>query len=71
MTTAGFAVPILAGNENLATKCSIGEIRRRMTEHEESRKRAGIIMERGTCSAIRMAVACLWSTSRRAAARRT
>ena len=46
MAKAGFAVPILPGKEDLATKYSIEEIRRRMTEYEESRKRAGITMER-------------------------
>jgi hypothetical protein len=38
MAKAGFAVPILPGKEDLATKHSIEEIRRRMTEYEESRK---------------------------------
>jgi hypothetical protein len=46
MAKAGFAVPILPGKEDLATKHSVEEIRRRMTEYEESRKRAGITMER-------------------------
>jgi hypothetical protein len=46
MAKVGFAVPILPGKEDLATKHSIEEIRRRITEYEESRRRAGITMER-------------------------
>ena len=46
MATVGFAVPILPGKEDLATKHSIEEIRRRMPEYEESRHRAGVTMER-------------------------
>jgi hypothetical protein len=46
MAKVGFAVPILLGKEDLATKQSIEEIRRRMAEYEESRRRAGITMER-------------------------
>jgi hypothetical protein len=46
MTKVGFAVPILPGKEDLATKHSIEEIRRRMAEYKESRSRAGVTMER-------------------------
>jgi hypothetical protein len=46
MAKAGFAVPILPGKEDLATIHSIEEIRRRMPEYEESRRRAGVSMER-------------------------
>jgi hypothetical protein len=46
MAKVGFAVPILPGKEDLATNRTIEEIRRRMTEYEESRQRAGITMER-------------------------
>ena len=46
MAKIGFAVPILPGKEDLATKHSIEEIRRRMPEYEESRRRAGVTMER-------------------------
>jgi hypothetical protein len=46
MAKVGFAVPILPGKEDLATKYSIAEIRRRMAEYEESRRRAGITVER-------------------------
>jgi hypothetical protein len=46
MAKVGFAVPILPGKEDLATKHSIEEIRRRMAEYEESRHRAGVTMER-------------------------
>jgi hypothetical protein len=46
MAKTGFAVPILPGKEDLATKHSIEEIRRRMTEYEESRRRAWVTMER-------------------------
>lgn len=46
MAKVGFAVPILPGKEDLATKYSIEEIRRRMAEYEESRRRAGVTMER-------------------------
>lgn len=46
MAKVGFAVPILPGKEDLATKHSIEEIRRRMPEYEESRHRAGVTMER-------------------------
>jgi len=46
MTKVGFAVPILPGKEDLATTHSIAEIRRRMPEYEESRRRAGVAVER-------------------------
>jgi hypothetical protein len=46
MAKAGLAVPILPGKEDLATIHSIEEIRRRMPEYEESRRRAGVSMER-------------------------
>jgi hypothetical protein len=46
MTKAGFAVPILPGKEDLAIRHSIEEIRRRIAEYEESRRRAGVTMER-------------------------
>jgi hypothetical protein len=46
MAKLGFAVPILPGKEDLATKHSIEEIRRRIAEYEESRRRAGITVER-------------------------
>ena len=46
MAKVGFAVPILPGKEDLATKHSIEEIRRRMPEYEQSRHRAGVTMER-------------------------
>jgi hypothetical protein len=46
MAKVGFAVPILPGKEDLATRHSIEEIRRRMPEYEESRRRAGVTMER-------------------------
>lgn len=46
MAKVGFAVPILPGKVELATKHSIAEIRRRMPEHDESRRRAGVTMER-------------------------
>ena len=46
MAKIGFAVPIMPGKEDLATKHSIEEIRRRMPEYEESRHRAGVTMER-------------------------
>jgi hypothetical protein len=46
MAKAGFAVPILPGKEDLATLHSIEELRRRMPEYEESRRRAGVSMER-------------------------
>jgi hypothetical protein len=46
MAKLGFAVPILAGKQDLATKHSIEEIRRRMPEYEQSRRRAGITVER-------------------------
>jgi hypothetical protein len=46
MGKIGFAVPILPGKEDLATKHSIEEIRQRMPEYEESRRRAGVTMER-------------------------
>jgi len=46
MAKFGFAVPILPGKEDLAMTRSIAEIRRRMTEYEESRRRAGITLER-------------------------
>jgi hypothetical protein len=46
MANVGFAVPILPGKEDLATKHSIVQIRRRMPEYEESRRRAGVTMER-------------------------
>jgi hypothetical protein len=46
MAKAGFVVPVLPGKEDLATRQSIEEIRRRMAEYEESRHRAGVTMER-------------------------
>ncbi len=46
MAKVGFAVPVLPGKEDLATKHSIEEIRRRMTEYEESRRRAGAPYDR-------------------------
>jgi len=46
MAKIGFAAPILPGKEDLATKYTIEEIRRRMPEYEESRHRAGVTMER-------------------------
>jgi hypothetical protein len=46
MVKVGFAVPVLPGKEDLATIHSIEEIRRRMPEYEESRHRAGVIVER-------------------------
>jgi hypothetical protein len=46
MAKFGFAVPILWGKEDLATKHSIEEIRQRMPEYEESRRHAGVTMER-------------------------
>ena len=46
MAKVGFAVPILPGKEDLATKHSIEEIRRRIAEYEQSRRRAGVTMER-------------------------
>src|SRR5260370_19675809 len=46
MAKVGFAVPNLPGKEDLATKHSIEEIRRRMPEYEESRRRAGVTVER-------------------------
>jgi hypothetical protein len=46
MAKVGFAVPVLRGKEDLATKHSIEEIRRRMPEYEQSRGRAGITVER-------------------------
>lgn len=46
MAKVGFAVPILPGKEDLATKHTIEEIRRRMPEYEESRHRAGVTVER-------------------------
>lgn len=46
MAKAGLAVPALPGKEDLATKHSIEEIRRRMPEYEQSRGRAGITVER-------------------------
>jgi Family of unknown function (DUF6176) len=46
MAKFGLAVPILPGKEDLATKFSIEEIRRRMAEYEQSRRHAGITMER-------------------------
>jgi hypothetical protein len=46
MAKVGFAVPILPGKQDLATKHSIEEIRRRLPEYEQSRRRAGITVER-------------------------
>lgn len=46
MARTGFAVPILPGKEDLATRHSIEEIRRRIGEYEESRRRAGVTVER-------------------------
>jgi hypothetical protein len=46
MAKVGFAIPILPGKEDLATKHSIEEIQRRLPEYEESRHRAGVTMER-------------------------
>jgi hypothetical protein len=46
MAKFGFAVPILPGKEDLAAKVSIEEIRQRMAEYEQSRRHAGITMER-------------------------
>ena len=46
MAKVSFAVPILPGKEDLATKHSIEEIRQRIAEYEESRRRAGITVER-------------------------
>jgi hypothetical protein len=38
MAKVGFAVPILPGKEDLATKRTIEEIRRRLTAYEQSRE---------------------------------
>jgi hypothetical protein len=46
MAKVGFAVPILPGKQDLATKHSIEEIRRRLPEYDQSRRRAGITVER-------------------------
>jgi hypothetical protein len=46
LVKAGFAVPILPGKEDLAIRHSIEEIRRRIAEYEESRRRAGVTVER-------------------------
>lgn len=46
MAAFGFAVPILPGKEDLATTQSVAEIRRRMAEYEDSRRHAGVTLER-------------------------
>jgi hypothetical protein len=46
VTKTGFAIPILPGKEELATKGVTEEFGRRMPEYEESRANAGLTMER-------------------------